>query len=74
MEVVVYSKPNCVQCVQTKEYLTKLGIEFNSVDVSQDQEAFAKVSGLGYRSVPVVFAGEDHWSGFQPAKMSSLSK
>lgn len=72
MEVVVYSKPNCQQCEMTKSFLTRKGVEYITVDISQDVEALSKVSEMGYRQVPVVQVGEDHWSGFQPAKLSAL--
>lgn len=74
MEVVVYSKPNCMQCEQTKKWLEKKGIEFSVVDMSVDAEALEKMKQLGYRQAPVVVAGEDHWAGFNPAKINALAK
>lgn len=72
MSVTVYSKPHCVQCIATKRYMSNRGIEFTSVDVTEDQGAFDLITGLGYQQVPVVIAGEEHWSGFQPEKLSGL--
>lgn len=72
MTVTVYSKDRCVQCDATKKALDKEGIPYNLVDVGQDQEAFAKIVEMGYRSVPVVTFGEDHWGGFDLAKIRSL--
>lgn len=74
MEVVVYSKPNCMQCEQTKKWLEKKGIEFSVVDMSVDADALEKMKQLGYRQAPVVVAGEDHWAGFNPAKINALAK
>lgn len=31
------------------------------------------VKELGYTAAPVVVAGEDHWSGFRPDKLATLS-
>lgn len=73
MSVVVYSKPDCAQCVQTKKYLAKKGIDFSEVDMSVDADALEKVKALGYRAAPVVIAGDEHWSGFNMAKLNSLS-
>jgi glutaredoxin-like protein NrdH len=27
---------------------------------------------MGYQQVPVIVAGDDHWSGFRPDKISAL--
>jgi glutaredoxin-like protein NrdH len=70
--VVVYSKPNCQQCEMTKTYLSNKGVDYIVVDISKDQDAFSRISQLGYRQVPVVESGEEHWSGFQPAKLNAI--
>ncbi|ROZ64687.1 glutaredoxin-like protein NrdH [Kocuria soli] len=72
MSVTVYSKPSCVQCNATYRALTKSNIDYDVIDVTEDQEAFDRVVGMGYQQVPVVVAGEDHWSGYRPDKISSL--
>ena len=70
--VVVYTLPACVQCDSTKRVLTKKEIPFNEVDLSQDPAALAMVRELGYSAAPVVVAGDEHWSGFRPDKLSTL--
>lgn len=72
MVVTVYSKPSCVQCTATYRALDQKGVNYEIVDLSQDQNAFDTVRNLGYMQVPVVVAGEDHWAGFQPDRISSL--
>jgi len=73
-KVVVYSKPNCVQCNATYRELTKLGVEHTVVDVSQDKEAYEKIIALGYKSVPVVIVDEEqHWGGFNSSKIKELA-
>ncbi len=72
MVVTVYSKPSCVQCTATYRALDQKGVNYEIVDLTQDQSAFDTVRNLGYMQVPVVVAGEDHWSGFQPDRISSL--
>lgn len=71
--VTVYSLPNCVQCDSTKRLLTRNEISYSEVDLSQDPDAMAMVRELGYTGAPVVVAGEDHWSGFRPDKLSTLA-
>ena len=73
MSITVYSKPSCVQCTATYRALDREGIDYQVVDISKDADAFAKVIGLGYQQVPVVIAGQDHWAGFRPDKISALS-
>lgn len=74
MSVVVYTQPSCSQCEQTKRYLSVKEIPFEVVDITENQEAFDFVVSLGYRSVPVVVSGEEHWSGFRLDRLSSLVK
>lgn len=73
MTVTVYSKPACVQCTATTRALDAKGIAYTTVDLTQDAEAMAYVTGLGYRQAPVVVAGDDHWAGFQPARIGTIA-
>ncbi len=72
MTVTLYGKPNCVQCSATERALKNAGIDFDKIDVTQDEAAYDYVVGLGYQQAPVVVAGEKHWSGFRPEEISSL--
>lgn len=71
--VTVYSKPLCVQCDATKRALTKAGIAYAVVDVTEDAEALAAIKALGYAQAPVVITPEDHWSGFRPDRIKALA-
>ncbi|PFG43955.1 ribonucleoside-diphosphate reductase class Ib glutaredoxin subunit [Isoptericola jiangsuensis] len=73
MSVTVYSKPACVQCDATYRALDRKGVEYTVVDITQDAEALEMVRGLGYLQAPVVVAGEEHWSGFRPDRISSVA-
>jgi glutaredoxin-like protein NrdH len=72
MNVIVYTKPACVQCDATKRTLDKAGIEYSTVDVTVDAEAFDMLVEKGFRAMPVVNAGDDWWSGFNPDKINGL--
>lgn len=74
MQVTVYSTPSCVQCTATYRALDRQGIAYEIVDLTQDAAALEKVKALGYSQAPVVFAGDDHWSGFRPDKIGNLAK
>ncbi|MBM7366903.1 glutaredoxin-like protein NrdH [Gordonia hydrophobica] len=73
MAITVYTKPACVQCNMTYKALDKAGLEYDVVDISQDDEARDYVMALGYLQAPVVVVGDDHWSGFRPERIKSLA-
>lgn len=73
IDVVVYTKPGCVQCDATYRDLDRKGVAFTAVDVTADAEALAVVQELGYLQAPVVVAGDQHWSGFRPDRITALA-
>lgn len=72
MTITVYTKPSCVQCDATKRHLTKLKLKFDTVDITQDQDAFDKVIAMGFQAAPVVVTDDDAWSGYNPQKINGL--
>ncbi len=74
MNITVYTQPSCVQCVATYRELDRQGIAYDVVDLSEDEQALSKLQGMGYRQAPVVIAGTEHWSGFRPDKIGTLSE
>ncbi|WP_068310136.1 glutaredoxin-like protein NrdH [Polycladidibacter hongkongensis] len=73
MSITVYSKPACVQCTATTRALESAGLDYNIIDLTKDSDALATVEELGYRQVPVVIAGDQHWAGFRPDKIGALA-
>lgn len=73
MSITVYSKPACVQCTATTRALAARGIEYDLIDLTEDDAAMEMVTGLGYRQAPVVVAGDSHWAGFRPDMINGLS-
>lgn len=72
--ITVYTKPACVQCDQTKKLLTKNGLAFETIDITEDAAAFEKIVALGFKAAPVVITDNDSWAGFNPAKINELVK
>lgn len=72
MTITLYTLPSCVQCESTKKLLDRNALEYEVVDMSQDEKALELVKSLGYQAAPVVIAGDSHWSGFRPDKISAL--
>ncbi len=73
MSITVYSKPACVQCTATTRALDSAGLSYDVIDLTQNEDALATVEELGYRQVPVVVAGDQHWAGFRPDKIGGLA-
>ena len=71
--VTVYTKPACVQCDMTKKMLDKNGVAYNTVDITQDPNAYNMIVGLGFMSAPVVITPEDSWAGFNPDKINAIA-
>src|SRR6185312_6321884 len=56
----VYWRPGCSSCVRVKEFLSGLGVEYESVNVSATPEAMEDLRRLGVRTVPVVRKGDEY--------------
>ena len=61
--IKAYWQPGCTSCLRMKEFLTKHGVRFVSVNVLEDKDAFAELETLGIRSVPIVRRGKDWANG-----------
>ncbi|MBS0970679.1 glutaredoxin-like protein NrdH [Chimaeribacter arupi] len=73
MSIIIYSKPDCVQCNATYRALDRQGIAYQVIDLTADDAALNHVRSLGYQQVPVIVAGDQHWSGFRPDLLSTLA-
>lgn len=71
-DVIVYTKPSCVQCEATKRHLDRLNISYGTVDVTVDLDAFEDLVERGFKSMPVVVTDNDSWAGYQPDKIDGL--
>lgn len=69
----VYTKPACVQCDATKRLMDNLGINYEAVDITEDEVAYEQLVEMGYQGVPVVITDHGSWSGFQPDKINLLA-
>jgi glutaredoxin-like protein NrdH len=75
--VVIYSKPDCVQCTMTKNWFADKKVEYTEEDILDDQTLEA-VRSLGMSAAPVIFVSqgvpgdEQFWAGFQPGKLKEF--
>lgn len=59
----VYWQPGCSSCLKTKEFLLGNGMEFESINVLEDEKGFRELEALGIRLVPIVARGSDWANG-----------
>ena len=71
--VKVYSTPICPYCVVLKKFLEEHNIEFEDVDVSQNEEAAKEIiEKSGQMRVPVIEINGEIVVGFDKEKISTL--
>ena len=66
--IKVYSKPDCMRCEMTKEFLKQNNVEFEEVNVFEDEEALELIKLHGFQRLPVVTRNNSFdfaFSGFQ---------
>src|SRR5207247_120219 len=56
----VYWRPGCSSCVKVKEFLSQLGVDYQSINVSATPEAMDELREMGVRTVPVVARGRGY--------------
>ncbi|MCD6429258.1 glutathione S-transferase N-terminal domain-containing protein [bacterium] len=72
-KIKVYSTPACPYCQLLKEYLKNHGIEFEDLDVSQDQQALQELQEKsGALAVPVLDVDGEIIIGFDKEKIDKL--
>ena len=75
MAITVYTKPQCDPCSTTKTMLDNKKVNYRTVDVTEDSDAYRFITeDLGYRQTPVVYVDENnHWSGFRIDALKKLA-
>lgn len=72
-KIKVYSTPTCPYCGVLKDFLTEKGVEFENVDLSQNEEAQKYImEKTGKLAVPVTEIGDSFVIGFDKAKIIEL--
>ena len=65
--VSVFGTAWCPACRETKDYLTRKGVEFRVRDIEDDSAALAEYMSYGGNKVPLVVIGETAIQGFEPS-------
>ena len=58
-----YWQPGCTSCLRMKEFLTRHGVPFVSVNVLESETARDELAALGVRTVPILARGNDWANG-----------
>jgi glutaredoxin-like protein NrdH len=53
--------------------MDRIGVEYKTVDITQDEAALEMILGMGFQSAPVVISDAGNWAGFQPDKINLLA-
>jgi len=56
--VRVFWQPGCTSCLRTKEFLTRNGVDYESINVHGNEAGMEELRKLGARSVPIVARGD----------------
>lgn len=72
-DIVVYTGPDCADCMRTKNYLTSKGIGFLEVDITTDTTAAERLRAAGHARLPVVETPHATWAGIRPDKLIELT-
>jgi glutaredoxin len=68
----VYWRPGCSSCVKVKEFLSGLGVDYESINVSARPEAMQELAAFGVRTVPVVARGSEYVFAQELADVSAF--
>ena len=68
MTVTVFTNPNNPQCEATEQELSKLGVRYVAVDLTQNPSTFEQIKDAGFKQIPV------SWSGHRPDLIRQLAQ
>lgn len=73
IDIQVWTKSNCPQCVTTKKVMDKHHIIYRELSLEENPEALQSFIDQGFTSAPIVVTDRKIWSGFRLDKIKSLA-
>lgn len=71
-KLTVFSKPSCVQCTATYRALESKGIDYDIVDISDEEDFLNELRASGNMQAPFVMTPDnENWTGFRPDKITA---
>lgn len=75
MQIKIYSTLNCPYCVMAKDFFKSKGLEYQDINVAEDQVAFQEmVKKSGQMGVPVIDIDGNIVKGFDRLEIEKLIK
>lgn len=75
MKISIYSTPTCPYCVQAKQYFKSKNIEFENIDVAENQEKAQEMIKIsGQMGVPVIKIDDQILIGFDQTEVEKALK
>ena len=75
MKVKIFTLPECVYCKQAKAFFKENKVEYEEVNVEDNEDALKEMEELsGARSTPVIVIGEKVIIGFDEEKLKEALK
>lgn len=73
LNITVWTKSNCTQCVMTKNLLVRSGLAFDQAKLEAHPEQLQEFINAGFTAAPIVVVdGVPAWAGFRPDKVAEL--
>ncbi len=75
LDVTVYTKDNCQQCAATERALTRVGVDYREIKITEANISLLQDAGFTQAPVVMVSMGselQDFWSGYRPDKIQGL--
>ena len=68
--IKVYSIPNSLDCSMTKDFFKANNVEFEEINIEENEEALEQIKAIGLKRLPVVIGMKNNsvefaFSGFQ---------
>ena len=70
--LTLYKSPTCAYCPQVMKYLDTKGVEYTTVDITEDREAAQLLWDKGFKTVPVTTDGETYVAGPKWGEIAKL--
>ena len=75
--IKVYSIPNSLDCSMTKDFLKANNVEFEEMNLEENEEALEQIKASGLKRLPVVIVTKNNsiecaFSGFQIDLLNEL--
>ena len=70
--ITLWTKANCVQCMQTKKEFDKRGIVYRERRLDKTPKAVQRFIEMGLTSAPIIESDDRRWSGFRLNRITSL--